>query len=249
MDREDAEKVANQPTLADFGWAAHTIHESIQEDHNPLAGPSNEVEAAMVTYPRYDDGIIRAAPPNDPHAIEQTAVYLRDTLGIDPHPALWAARHWVTANNARLNSRLHAQTADFPRDKAAPAIRALTAAVKNQHNRRTTKGPQPRSTRKAPQPGNKAHGPSDAELSSIAASDVSASVAVNRVSGTHHSDTNAPTHKAGAVLCVGVAHGYLPGIAAPGIHRAVASCGGRLDVPQVMMMSWWMNIAAGGGGG
>ncbi|MGH3874926.1 MAG: hypothetical protein ACRDSR_26060 [Pseudonocardiaceae bacterium] len=137
-DREDAEKVASQPTLADFGWAAATIHEEIQEIHNPLAGPSNEVEAATVTFPRYDDGIIRAAPPNDPHAIEQTAVYLREKLGVDPHPVLWTAQHWVSASNARLNSRLHAQTADFPPEKAAHAIRALTAAVKNQHNRRTT---------------------------------------------------------------------------------------------------------------
>jgi hypothetical protein len=138
VDREDAEEVADQPTLADFGWAAHAIHEKIQEDHNPLAGPSNEVEAAMVTFPRYNDGIIRAAPPNDPGAIEQTAGYLRDKLGVDPHPALWTTQHWTLANNARLNSRLHAQTTDFPPDQAAPTIRALTAAVKNQHNRPTT---------------------------------------------------------------------------------------------------------------
>lgn len=138
VDREDAEKVASQPTLADFGWAAGTLHGDIQEIHNPLAGPSDEVEAATVTYPRYDDGIIRAAPPNDPHAIAQTAAYLREKLSVDPHPAMWTAQHWILANNARLNSRLHAQTADFPPDKAAHAIRALTAAVKNQHNRPTT---------------------------------------------------------------------------------------------------------------
>jgi hypothetical protein len=138
VEREDAEKVASQPTLADFGWAAGVVHENIQEIHNPLAGPSNEVEAATVTYPRYLDGIIRAAPPNDPHAIEQTAVYLRDKLGVDPHPALWTRTHWVSANNARLKSRLHTQTADFPPEKAAPAIRALPAAVNNQGNRPTT---------------------------------------------------------------------------------------------------------------
>jgi hypothetical protein len=51
VEREDAEEVADQPTLADFGWATHAIHERIQEDHNPLAGPRNEVEAATVTYP------------------------------------------------------------------------------------------------------------------------------------------------------------------------------------------------------
>lgn len=89
-----------------------------------------------MTYPRYTDGIIRAAPPNDPHAIEQTALYLRDKLGIDPHPTLWTRTHWVSASNARLNSRLHAQTADFPPEQAAPAIHALTAAVKNQRDRR-----------------------------------------------------------------------------------------------------------------
>jgi hypothetical protein len=139
VERERAEKVASQPTLADFGWAADIVHEGIQEKHNPLAGPRNEVQAAMVTYPRYDDGIIRAAPPNDPHAIEQTAGYLRDKLGVEPHPALWTTQHWTSASNARLNSRLHAQTADFPPDQAAHAIRALTAAVKNQRNRPTTR--------------------------------------------------------------------------------------------------------------
>jgi hypothetical protein len=128
--------VASQPTLADFGWAADTIHKDIQNDHNPLAGPRDEVEAAMVTYPRYTDGIIRAALPNDPHAIEQTALYLREKLGVDPHPALWTRTQWVSASNARLNSRLHAQTADFPPEQAAPAIRALTTAVKNQRDRR-----------------------------------------------------------------------------------------------------------------
>ncbi|HKR50883.1 MAG TPA: hypothetical protein VJT72_15125, partial [Pseudonocardiaceae bacterium] len=129
VERDRAEKLASQPTLADFGWDADIVHESIQEKHNPLAGPST----ATVTYPRYDDGIIRAAPPNDPHAIEQTSIYLRDKLGVEPHPALWTTQNWTSANNARLNSRLHAQTADFPPEKAAHAIRALTAALKNQH--------------------------------------------------------------------------------------------------------------------
>jgi hypothetical protein len=113
VERERAQKVASQPTLADFGWGADIIHEDIQNKHNPLVGPSTEVEAAMVTYPRYEDGIIRAAPPSDPHAIEQTADYMREKLGVDPHPALWKPEHWASANNARLNSRLHAQTADF----------------------------------------------------------------------------------------------------------------------------------------
>ena len=134
VERDRAEKAASQPTLADFGWDADIVHENIQEKHNPLAGPST----ATMTHPRYTDGIIRAAPPNDPHAIEQTAVYLREKLGVDPHPALWTAQQWVSASNARLNSRLHAQTADFPPDQAASAIRALTAAVKNQRNRSTT---------------------------------------------------------------------------------------------------------------
>ena len=138
VERDRAEKVASQPTLADFGWAADAIHKDIQNDHNPLAGPSDEVEATTVTYPRYEDGIIRAAPPNDPHATELTADYLRDKLGIAPHPARWTRTHWISASNARLNSRLHAQTADFPPEKAAPAIRTLTTAVKNQHNRPTT---------------------------------------------------------------------------------------------------------------
>lgn len=139
VDRERAQRLASQPTLADFGWDADIVHEDIQEKHNPLAGPSTDAEFAMgVTYPKYEDGIIRAAPPNDPHAVQQTADFLREKLGVDPHPALWTTEHWAAANNARLNSRLHAQTADFPPDEAARAIRALTTAVKNQRSRRIT---------------------------------------------------------------------------------------------------------------
>jgi uncharacterized protein with von Willebrand factor type A (vWA) domain len=69
---------------------------------------------------------------------QRTTVYLREKLGVDPHPNDWTGTQWASANNARPTSKFHAQTTEFPPDKAARAIRALTAAVKNQHNRRLT---------------------------------------------------------------------------------------------------------------
>ena len=48
-----------------------------------------------------------------PGLIQQTAVYLREKLGVDLYPNGWTRAQWASANNARLTSRLHAQTADF----------------------------------------------------------------------------------------------------------------------------------------
>jgi hypothetical protein len=128
-DRERFENVASQPTLADFGWEAADMHAAIQEEHAIPAEIINEI---------YRIETARAIAPPDPELIQRTAVYLREKLGVDPHPNDWTGTQWTSANNARLRSRLHAQTADFPHEEAAPAMRALTAAVKNQYNRPTT---------------------------------------------------------------------------------------------------------------
>lgn len=123
--REWMEKIASQATLADFGWEAANMHAAIQEPHPIPAEIINEIYGIKTA-----KGIV----PPDPELIQQTAAYLREKLGVDPHPNDWTPAQWASANNARLTSRLHAQTADFPADKAAHAIRALTAAVKNQRS-------------------------------------------------------------------------------------------------------------------
>lgn len=120
-------EVASQPTLADFGWKAAWIHRAVQETHPMPVEFINRIFGIETA-----KGI---APP-DPELIPQTAVYLREELGVDSHPYDWTPAQWVSANNARLASRLHAQTADFPPDQAAQAIRALTAAVKHQRSQR-----------------------------------------------------------------------------------------------------------------
>lgn len=126
VDREWMERVASQLTLADFGWEAAKMHADIQEPHPIPAEFINET---------YGIETAKDIVPPDPGLIQQTAVYLREKLGVD-HPNDWTPAQWASANNARLASRLHAQTADFPRDKAADAVRALTAAVKHQRGQR-----------------------------------------------------------------------------------------------------------------
>ncbi|MGH3696688.1 MAG: hypothetical protein ACRDRX_22330 [Pseudonocardiaceae bacterium] len=126
-DRKWMEKIASQPTLADFGWEAAKMHAAIQEPHPIPAEIINEIYRLETT-----KGIV----PPDPELIPQTAAYLHEKLGVDPHPNDWTPAQWASANNARLASRLHAQTADFPPDKAAHAILTLTAAVKNQRSQR-----------------------------------------------------------------------------------------------------------------
>jgi hypothetical protein len=125
-DREWAAKIASQLTLADFGWEAAKMHAAIQDLHPIPADLINEI---------YGLEAARAIVPPDPELIPQTTVYLREELGVD-HPNDWTQAQWASANNARLMSRLHAQTADFPPEQAAQAIRALTAAVKHQRSQR-----------------------------------------------------------------------------------------------------------------
>lgn len=129
INRERLAAAASQLTMADFGWEAEKIHGSIQEEHPIPAEIINEI---------YRIETAKGIVPPDPALIQQTAAYLREKLGVDPHPNDWTPAQWASANNARLTSRLHAQTADFPPDEAARAIRALTAAVESQPSRRLT---------------------------------------------------------------------------------------------------------------
>lgn len=125
MRKERIKRVASQLTLADFGWEAADMHAAIQEMHPIPAEIINET---------YRIETAKSIVPPDPGLIQQTAVYLRENLGVDSHPNDWTRAQWASANNARLASRLYAQTADFSFDKAAEAIHALTAVVKKQWN-------------------------------------------------------------------------------------------------------------------
>ena len=111
-DREWFERVASQSTLADFAWKAAWMHAAIQEPHPIPAEVVNEI---------YRIETAKGIAPPDPELIPQTAAYLRENLGVG-HSKDWTLARWVSANNARLASRLHAQTADFPSDREPPRL-------------------------------------------------------------------------------------------------------------------------------